>query len=155
MKKLLTILITLFLTSPALFAQQPLTQAPPEVELTFEQKFTDVRDIKWRLDADSYIALFQKDGVEYNVTFGEGGAWHETKHQIALEDIPSEIKEILANKYPDFLLTEAEIVETEKGINFELILEAGKYELAVLMSRDGEIISQKKSLKEQEKEERD
>ena len=114
MKKIL--LISLVLLCTVLIAQEE--KLPDAVEENFNENYPTSKLDDWRYENGMYVIDFSVKSDAYTAIYDEDGIWIETAEIISDFDIPEQLQDYLADKYPDGKITDNELVENSDQVNF-------------------------------------
>ena len=88
-----------------------LKKVPDNVKSAFNSAYTSANDVEWYRDGDLYIAEFEQNGQEIEVTMNENGQVIEIETEIAVSELPAAISVYIAANYPNAEIEEAERIE--------------------------------------------
>ncbi len=80
------------------------------------------------------------DSLVKDVYFSYGNEWVYTSWDVRLQDLPAVVKDAVAVAYPDFIIDDADFVETASRNYYEIEIDKGKVEMIIFVSPDGSII---------------
>lgn len=125
------------------------TEVPEAVKTSFVKNFPNVKSIKWFKENESeFEAEFKNGSQEQSVNFDATGKWLVTETEIKKSDLPMTIQATIKKEFSGFKIEEAEKVETEKGVSYEVELEKGERAYEIQFGQDGKVL--KKEQKESE-----
>ncbi|MBA3647086.1 MAG: PepSY-like domain-containing protein [Chitinophagales bacterium] len=145
MKKVINILFVTCFAS-AVTAQTPAVPpakkpllAPAPVEKAFEQKFPNATNLHWGKESlKEWEAEFVFKGENISANFTSDGKWVETEKEIKASEFPKAVAEAIQKQYPGWIITEADITQTEKnGTIYEAAIKNGKLKKGVAFKEDG------------------
>jgi len=121
-------------------------QTPASVLAAFKAKYPDVKDVKWSAtDKKAYEADFESGATAYTATFTDDGKWVQTESGIENDDLPPAVKAKLAKEFDGYLITDAELVDTnDNGRLYNVHIERGEEALVLLLNEDGKILKRGK-----------
>jgi len=153
MKKIIFLLVTLWLTGGAAIAQKlTVDKVPAQVRQAFMKKFPTVYHYTWEMEDQNYEVNFKLEGKEASANFDPEGNWLETEIEIAHSELPQAILDAIQRDFPGFKTEEAVKGETpEKGTFYEVQVEKSEEEYEATYSESGELLT-KKLIKEEEEE---
>ncbi|VAW24777.1 hypothetical protein MNBD_BACTEROID01-2880 [hydrothermal vent metagenome] len=139
MKKLLFIMAALAF---GLFAY---AQIPPQkVADNFAKKFPNATKVKWDQEEENeWEAEFKQNGSELSACFDQEGKWFETEKEVGEKDLPDAVLKAIKQKYSDYKIEEASLIETLDFSGYEVALELKENEVEVQVTMEG-ILSVKK-----------
>ncbi len=124
---------------------------PENVKTAFSAMFPDASNVKWDKENETeWEAEFKMSGKEYSANFDSAGKWMETEFEIAVSDIPAEVKASLDKEFPEGKIEESEISETADGKAYEFSIKQGKELVEVSMDSGGNIITKKEVNEDEE-----
>lgn len=137
MKRKLLITGLLCLTLAAISIAQP-----ELVQKAFEQKFPKATKVNWSNEnATVWLADFQIDKVKYSAVYTPQGTWKETIKIIKLGELPTDVRNSIITKFPDWEITEINKTEKAKsGVAYEVNLKKGREKKNIAFGEDGAII---------------
>lgn len=120
---------------------------PAAVLDAMNARYPDAENVKWETeDDDEYEAEFKMDKAEMSATFEEDGTWVETETKMKKSDLPNVVKEAIALEFEEYKIESVEKLETpDYPVAYEVSLENEEEgaELEVVLSPEGEILTQK------------
>lgn len=129
------------LAATLLFAFSTRDKVPQKVKDAFEAKFPHAKSVKWEQEEKGeWEAEFKMQGVEFSANFNEDGTWMETEHELENGDLPKAVADRLNTDFSGFEIEEAEMVEREEGVFYEVELEKGKTETKLLVDDNGNVV---------------
>lgn len=135
-------------------------QTPTAATAAFQKKFPTAQSVHWEQEADgTYEADFKMNGKKMSAAFSAVGIWLETETAIKTKALPEAVRAAIAEAFSGYEIEEAERVETQEGVVYEVKLEKeadGKEtELEVLFAGDGKVLRQEQEDEEEDDEEGD
>lgn len=141
--KTLKVILGIFLVTILFAFTSRGDKAPQKVKDAFAKKFPTAKKVKWEKESTTeWEAEFKINKVEYSANFLADGTWTETEHEIDENDIPQNVKAVLASSFPGYEMEEAEISETQNGTVYEFEIEKGETEIEVAIDLNGKLINQ-------------
>ena len=118
-------------------------KVPEAVQITFQKKYPGETDPDWKQDEHGYWeSHFKKDGEKYRADFNANGSWVETENSIKDGELPEAVKNVIAEKYSNYEITEVERVESaKKGIFYDVEFKQKGKNMDVEFREDGSIIN--------------
>jgi len=141
MKKLLSIVSVVLLTSCANAQKVDASKVPDAVKKSFAKNFTGVSPAKWDKEGKDYEASFKKDGHDMSALFMIDGMLMETETDIAVNELPSAITDYVKTHYKGIAIKEAAIIIKANG---EKNYEAEVDEMDVLFDASGKFLKEVK-----------
>ena len=116
----------------------PASKVPSVVHNTIKAKFPGALDIDWEKNGDSYEAEFDSNGIEYTAYVAPEGKLISYKHDMKVADFPAAIAATINAEYAGYKIDEAEKVEKNNIIYYQVKLESKqKKDLRLIFSADG------------------
>jgi hypothetical protein len=150
MKKLLMLTLTLLTVVANLNAQKkskakskPVPVAVPEqVKAAFEQKFPGVT-AQWKETAlGNFIAKFDQDSTQNEVSFDNAGNWTKTKTWLTAEKLPETVLAAIKTNYPNAVVGEVKkVVIGEKAPFYDITITDAERTISLLSDEAGTMTS--------------
>jgi hypothetical protein len=120
MKRLIFIL-TLMVSITLVKAQEVSEKGVPSaVRLVFQQKYPNVKSVKWEKEKGDYEAGFKKGKINYSVLINASGHIIETEVEISAEELPADAKAYVVKNYPHKKIKEAaKITDARNSVSYE------------------------------------
>ncbi len=126
-------------------------KAPQSVQDAFAEHFPEAKALGWDKESDNEWEVdFKFNGMEYSALFSSDGIWKETEHEIGKNEIPNEVYNSIKSIYPNADIDEVELMESPKGVHYEMELETSGEVLEVILDSSGTILSKKDTEDEDE-----
>jgi hypothetical protein len=139
MKSWLLLLCTVGLTLNASAQIIPQSQVPPAVLSAFQRKFASVTEVKWETKGELYKAEFKVDKRGHDVWIDKTGKITKTKEDFPKKDLPAAIQQQIANEFKAFKLDDADKIEMDGKIFYQVELDGTPNDRKVLFSADGKV----------------
>ena len=81
------------------------------------------------------------NNIKKEVKFNRKNQWINTSWDVAIHQLPDIVQESVQNSYPQYIIEDADYVETPTGDYYRIELEKGEWEKIVLVTANGEIIN--------------
>jgi len=91
MKKIIGLLVFVFLFSNMYAQKLTSDQIPTAIKNDLQTKFPSIQKIKWKKVESIYFAQFSQNGKGIDVTYQSDGIWIETLTEILTEELPTNI----------------------------------------------------------------
>ena len=142
MKKIISLLIALFLISSVCFPQTIAKgKVPKDVKKTFATDYSKAVKPAWSMSDENYKVEFFVNGVQNSVTYDKSGKWLEKKMSISSVKVPKEIKATVSKEFAGFRSSDAEQITTpDNSLQYLLVIKKGKDAYDVYFSAAGEIL---------------
>ena len=121
MKKLTLAILVLFISSVAFSQKVKHENVPASVKATFQNKYPNVKNVKWDKENTNYEANFTVNKVDNSVLINEKGELLETETDIAITELPTTIIKYIETNYKGKKIKEAAKIMNAQGM---LIYEA-------------------------------
>ena len=111
----------------------------PKAVKDLAKSFKNVSDENWYEVKDGYVAMFDAEEIQYQVSYDKKGNWLFTIRSYRELNLPDDIRQIVKSNYYDYsinLVQEVEKPVTPKAYIIQLV---GKTELLKLKIFDGEV----------------
>lgn len=118
-------------------------EIPKTVQTAFITKFPAATDVGWESDKDEYEADFKFEGMEMSANFSKNGSWIETEQKVKTSALPNNVVSSVSKLYPNYLIEEVEIIETQSMKGYELEIEKGKVSKEVVFDVNGLFLKEK------------
>ena len=116
----------------------PTVDVPSLVLNTFKARFTSAVDIEWEKKKDHYEADFEIGTADHEVQINPAGNILLHKQQISILDLPKVITDQITSKFKDFKLDEADKLEKDGKIYYQVELDKGFTEKKMVFAENGE-----------------
>lgn len=83
---------------------------------------------------------FTHDARLKDAYFNSSDEWVYTEWDVAVADLPVAVVDAVAESYPDYIIDEADFVETTDGTYYKLDIEKGNFEKWIYVTPSGEIL---------------
>ncbi len=122
-------------------------EKPSRAVLTnFHDMYPTIASVSWEWDKEDqeWEASFKDRGQEIAVSYDQEGNWLETEKEIAQSDIPFFVRDLIEKRYPGFLLSEIEWIETPQAEGYEVQLSKNDSSVELLIDKSGNILKEEK-----------
>lgn len=127
----------------------PADKVPSVVVNTLQAKFGAPGKIEWEKKNTLYEAEFKMDSTEFAVYIDPAGKLVMSKLDIKENELPPAVATILSTEYTGYKIDDAEKVEKDGIIYYQVELEAkGRKDLELVFSADGKLSTQINYLKQ-------
>ena len=117
----------------------PQSQVPSVVLKAFQEKYGSATDVKWETKTDSYKAEFKVDKRGHDVWIDKTGKITKHKQDIPKKDLPAAIQKQIASEFKAYKLDDADKIETDGKIFYQVELDGATDDRKVLFSADGKV----------------
>ena len=140
MKKLLPILL---ISLAALWScEEENIAINNEIKNFIEQRYDGATILYAEKDFNGEIDVeIIHDNTKKEVKFNRKNQWINTTWDVAINQLPEIVIENVQNSYPQYVIDDADYVETPTGDYYRIELEKGEWEKVVLVTLDGVIIN--------------
>ncbi|WP_333819034.1 PepSY-like domain-containing protein [Ohtaekwangia sp.] len=140
MRAIIVFLCFIGLTRTALAQDIQQSQVPAAVATAFQSKFPTATKIKWKQKNADYKAEFKVDSRGHDVWFDKAGKIKKHKEDFPKSQLPAPVKDKLAKDFKDFSIDDADKVDAEGKIYYQIDLKnAAGEKRKVLLSPEGKI----------------
>jgi uncharacterized membrane protein YkoI len=112
---------------------------PALVKNTLKARFPNATEVEWEKKQDLFEAEFIQDHQQYTVLIDAGGSIGMIKQDIHAVELPAPVAEVLRKEYPDYTLDDAERIEKNGQLYYQVELEKGHRERYLVFGADGRI----------------
>ncbi len=111
----------------------------PPVIRSFLKKYKDVSDEKWIDVKDGFVAMFNLNGIDYQVAYDKKGNLLRTIRSYNEDNMPPDLRHVVRSNYYDYGINRVHEIETPlKPLTYVIQL-VGKKEVINLGFSDGEM----------------
>jgi len=139
MKSWLVLFYFVWLTLIANAQVIPQSQVPPVVLQAFQEKFASVTAVKWETKSDLYKAEFKEDKRSHDVWIDKTGKITKHKQDIPKKDLPAAIQQQITGEFKAYKLDDADKIETDGKVFYQVELDGTTDDRKVLFSADGKV----------------
>jgi hypothetical protein len=120
---------------------QPISQnqVPPVVLNAFQGKFANVPEVKWEKKEELYKAEFKVGKRGHDVWIDKTGKITKIKEDFPKKDLPAAIQQQITNEFKAYKLDDADKVEMDGKIFYQVELDGAAEDRKVLFTADGKI----------------
>ena len=111
----------------------------PPVIRSFLKTYKDVSDEKWIEVKDGFVAMFNYNGMDYQVAYTKKGNLLRTIRSYNEDKMPTDLRHIVKSNYYDYEITRVHEIEIPLYPIIYVVQLVGKKELMNLGIYDGEI----------------
>jgi uncharacterized membrane protein YkoI len=138
MKSIFTILALVLLTTAA--AQDiPSSNVPDAVFKAFKLKFPRTSKVDWELKGNEYEAEFYIDKKEYKAIYSPSGKLLRYKGELKNNELPTLLKKAISNQFKGYRIDEAERVEKNGRLFYQVKLEGAPRDEKVIFNSNGTV----------------
>ncbi len=119
----------------------PKSQVPSVVLNAFQSKFANATDVEWELKGDDYKAEFEIGKRDHDVWIDKSGNIKKHKEDFPKSELPAAIKQKLQSDFPNYKIDDADKVEMEGKVFYQIELEGNNEERKILLNADGKVES--------------
>ena len=140
MKKLLPIL---FISLFALLAcEEENIAINNDIRNFIEQKYEGATILYAEKDFNGEVDVeIIHNNIKKEVKFNRKNQWINTSWDVAIHQLPDIVQESVQNSYPQYIIEDADYVETPTGDYYRIELEKGEREKIVFVTAEGEILN--------------
>ena len=141
MKTPLMLFFIIGLTSVSFAQDVPKSQVPSVVLNVFQAKFSNATDVEWELKGDEYKAEFEIGKRDHDVWIDKSGNIKKHKEDFPKKDLPAAITEKLEKEFQTYRIDDADKIEMDGKVFYQVELENGSDKRKLLLSADGKLES--------------
>lgn len=150
-------------TTPADNNSVVMIEAPPPARTSFETKYKNAKNVTWRkytpastttnrdewdynydLDTSYYQVNYNWNDLDYMAWYNPKGEWIKSYAKMENNSgLPDAVNNVINKKFNGYKVTEIEIEDRKKGMNYEVDLDNGTVKKKVVFSPSGAILKQK------------
>lgn len=90
-------------------------KVPALVKASFIKQYPNIKDVQWDKEGERFEASFEVNKIDHSVLFDAQGNVQETEIEIETSQLPQNIKDYVAKKYPNKKIKEASKITDNKG----------------------------------------
>jgi uncharacterized membrane protein YkoI len=117
----------------------PQSQVPPAVLKAFQEKYASATEVKWETKSELYKAEFKVDKRGHDVWIDKAGKITKHKQDIPKKDLPAAIQQQITSGFKAYKLDDADKIETDGKIFYQVELDGATDDRKVLFSADGKV----------------
>jgi hypothetical protein len=132
------LLVAVITTSIAQKSNQPI---PGQVAMQFNNKFTHIRQVEWRVaDNNQYEAQFTEKGMAKKVVYSNAGQWLVIESPASRQELPLAVNQSLSRNFEGYQVSQATRMELfGKGVAFRIRIRKGNGSLDVEIDTNGNV----------------
>ena len=112
-------------------------QVPDAVMQTFSARFANT-EATWEKEDKQYKAEFWLNGRETEAWFRPDGTWVRTETDVLITELPAAVTTYVTENYPDYVIDDADRVETPDNTYYEIELEKKDRDVQLRLTPDGQ-----------------
>jgi hypothetical protein len=121
MKKVLTIVMAVLVTTCSFAQKLQSNKVPNVVKSSFQKAYPSVKEVKWSKEEDKFEASFEVNEVDQSVVINAEGKIVETEIAIKMSELPSNVTAYLKTNFAGQKIIEtAKITDANGVIVFEV-----------------------------------
>lgn len=145
MKTLIVILLAVAGLHTIAAAQDiPQNQVPSVVLSAFQSKFQNTKDPKWGFKGELYKAEFKIESRKHEVWINKSGVITRHKEDFPKGQLPEVIREKLAKEFKDYKIDDADKIEADGKVFYQVDLESPQGKRKLLFTADGQLLPENK-----------
>ena len=117
----------------------PQSQLPTVVLNAFQSKYQNTKDAKWELKGELYKAEFKVESRKHEVWINKTGVITRHKEDFPKGQLPEAIREKLAKDFKDYKIDDADKIEADGKVFYQVDLESPQGERKLLFTADGQL----------------
>lgn len=111
----------------------------PSVVRSFVKAYREVSDEKWIEIKGGFVAMFNYNSMDYQVTYNKKGALIRTIRAYNEDQMPQELRHIVKSSYYDYDINRVHEIETPRNPILYVVQLTGKNKIINLAICDGEM----------------
>lgn len=134
------LLFVAVIISSAVFAQDiPASQVPQAVKNALKAKFPKTTGLDWEMKGELYEAEFDVNMVDHKALLDASGKFVIFKRDIRAAKLPQAVRNTIQSQYKDFRIDDAEKLEKEGIIYYQVELDGKPHDQKLVFTADGKI----------------
>ena len=117
----------------------PQSQVPSVVLNAFQGKFSNATDVEWESKNELYKAEFEVDKRGHDVWIDKTGKITKHKKDFPKKDLPQAVQQQLTSEFKAYKLDDADKIEMDGKIFYQVELDGTSDDRKVLFSADGKV----------------
>ena len=117
----------------------PQSQVPSVVLNAFQGKFSNATDVEWESKNELYKAEFEVDKRGHDVWIDKTGKITKHKEDFPKKDLPQAVQQQLTSEFKAYKLDDADKIEMDGKIFYQVELDGTSDDRKVLFSADGKV----------------
>ncbi|GAB3826308.1 PepSY-like domain-containing protein [Pontibacter rugosus] len=114
-------------------------KVPTEVTAALAKAFPNATDLEWEKKAADYEADFDINTVEHSALLSASGEILLQKRDIVATELPEPVKMSISQNYAAYRIDDAEVVEKDGTLFYQVDLEKNNTEQKVVLAADGQV----------------
>ena len=139
MKIWLVIFYAVGLTFSADAQEIPQSQVPSVILNAFQGKFANATDVEWETKGELYKAEFDVNKRGHDVWIDKTGKITKHKEDFPKKDLPQAVQQQITNEFKAYKLDDADKIEMDGKIFYQVELDGTSDDRKVLFSADGKV----------------
>ena len=139
MKSWLVLFYAVGLTFNAAAQDIPQSQVPSVVLNAFQGTFTNAADVEWETKGDLFKAEFELNKRGHDVWIDKTGKITKHKEDFPKKDLPQAIQQQIASEFKAYKLDDADKIDMDGKIFYQVELDGTTDDRKVLFSEDGKV----------------
>ncbi len=112
---------------------------PQEVRNAFQARFTSAESVEWETKGELYEADFKVGSRDHEVSIDKSGKITRHKEDFPKKQLPKAIQEQLSGEFKAFKLDDADKIEMDGKVFYEVDLDGEAEDREVLFTEDGKV----------------
>jgi hypothetical protein len=117
----------------------PQSQVPAAVVSAFQGKFSDAKNVEWETKGELYKAEFKMGSRGHDVWLDKNGMITKHKEDFPKSNLPEAIQKQIANEFNAFTLDDADKIEMDGQVFYQVELDGTPDDRKILFDADGKI----------------
>jgi uncharacterized membrane protein YkoI len=119
-----------------------IVNVPDALKEKLSKEHPNSKDVEWEKEGDNYEAEFEEDGIEISIIYDSEGNLIAKEVEIEIKDLPEPITNYILENYIGYDIEEAEKIENNDGVYYEVEIENGDKEIELLFDSEGNFIEE-------------
>jgi hypothetical protein len=145
MKNLFTVLCLIALGFTAGAQDIAADKVPSAVLNAFQSRFPDVQNVKWEMKGEVYKAEFELASRDHEVSIEKAGTIVRHKEDFPKKQLPDAIQQRLSTDFPTYKLDDADKIEMEGKVFYEVDLDGPSDKREVTLTEEGTVTRNKEN----------
>jgi len=120
---------------------------PAVILNAFQVKFTNAKDIEWRLEKGLYRVSFELNEKDNQVTINDKGVITKHLQDLYVSEIPAPVMETIRKKVTFFDISDADLAEENGKLTYNIKMEINDKDLEFLVNEKGSLLKYRRELR--------
>ncbi|WP_160718102.1 PepSY-like domain-containing protein [Chitinophaga solisilvae] len=137
--KMLTLFAAVLISLHVAGQDIPAAAVPAPVITTFHARFPTAAGLEWEQKMEGYEAEFRVNRLEHKALLDSTGKLLRYKRDVPASALPAAVKNTISNQYKGFRIDDAEQVEMNGKVWYQVELDGEPHDRKVVLSKDGKV----------------